>query len=229
MPIEITKTNKFMIRGETRYSLLSGKDLKNCKLLGLLFVCSFIPINPKVPTCENNVYVRNELELCETSQAMHKSKIIQTDKQTFFINTHEEVQITWSCPGLGVDNKQLIAENAWIKLNPGCYFETLNKTYYISDVKPIIEIDFPTEKINLSEENWTPGYDTDTSHETNMTQDSYAKIDKISKMVNSSQERSSVPVERIRLPIKIITLSIGTIIICVGLISICVCVYLCKK
>lgn len=225
MPIEITKAKKFMIRGESRYSLLSGEDLKNCKLLGLLFVCSFIPIKPTVPTCENNVYAHDELDLCETSQAIHKSKVIQTDRQTFFINTHEEIEIIWSCPGLGVDNEQRIAENAWIKLNPGCYFETLNKTYYISDIKPIMEIDFPTEKINLSEENWTPGYDTENPHESNMTQDLHVKIDKISKMVNSSQERSNVQVERIRLPIKIITLSIGTIIICVGIISLCICIY----
>lgn len=225
--MEIVDTAGFMIREKNKYTLMSFDDFNKCKLNGLLYVCSFIPLNPTKSTCD--VFMRNEVKLCKIATTSLKSKVIQTEKQVFLINTLEEIEISWKCPGLEIKNSKYIAENVWIKMDLGCILKVLNNTYYISNDKTILEVDLPTEKVNLAEENWKPKYVTENPNKFNATHEIHAGINKISIMVNDSISKSDKPIERIILSPAIITgISATTVIIFIVIISCCLYHY-CKK
>lgn len=227
--MEIIDTAGFMIRDKSKYTLLSFDDFKKCKLNGVLYICSFIPLNPTKSTCENDIFMKNELKLCKTALTSLKSKVIQTERRVFLINTLEEIKISWNCPDLEVKNDKYIAENVWVRLDLGCTLKVLNNTYYISNDKTILEVDLPTEKVNLTRENWEPKYVSKNPNEFNTTHEIHADINKISIMVNNSLSQSDKPIERIILPPAIITgISVTSIIIFIAIISCCLYCY-CKK
>lgn len=226
--IEITGIERFMVRSDDHYSLISKSDLSKCKLHALLYLCSFIPLKPTKPTCENNVFMYNKTDLCNTVNVTTVSKIIQTDKETFFINTHEKINMNWNCPNLGNDNWHPIDGNAWMKLNPGCTFTALNKTYFVSYNKSIVEPTFPTNGLDIANENWNQTYVTLHPNEMNSTNVIHENLYNISIMTNDTYAKSNVKVEKIRLPIKFISFSIISTIIILGILACCL-IYICKK
>lgn len=228
--IEIIDTASFMIRDKTRYTLLSANDMGKCKLSGLLYICPFTSLNPIKPTCENSLYMRNEMKYCKTAPTAYSSKIIQINGQTFFINTNERMKITWRCMDSMTENENYISENVWIKLKPGCYFKASNKTYYVSNFESDMELTVPTDNPNLSEEHWKPKYNTVNSNTSNVTNVIHANIDKISTMVNGSYDKANVAVERIKLPIKLISYSVGIFTIsCIAITLYCIYHHCIKK
>lgn len=156
------------------------------------------------------------------------SKIIQTDRETFFINTHEKIIINWNCPNLGNDNWHPIKGNAWMKLNPGCTFTALNKTYFVSYNKSIVEPSFPLNGLDTVNENWNQTYISSRPNGMNSTNTIHENLRNISIMTNDTYVKSNVKVERIRLPIKFISFSIMSAIICLGLLACCL-IFICKK